>query len=231
MRGSARTIRPVPDDRFFDRLRQKTLDRLGYTGRKQANSAETQAAVDDILAGLKEVLRPRAMYRVLPVRSVSKDGITTEAGIIRSPMLARLAGLCEGERRVVFAIVTLGKAFDTLCNGLDSLYRRYVTDTAGSECIELAADLVEQRWREGFRKEGCECSLRFSPGYCDWALEGQGVIFSALKGEKIGVTLTSHFVMLPVKSVSAVSLVGEKVPVTSPCIFCGKKDCPWRRVP
>lgn len=76
-----------------------------------------------------------------------------------------------------------------------------------------------------------EPDMRVSPGYCDWALEGQGVIFEALDARPIGITLSSSFVMTPLKSLSSVAVVARRVPVLASCAFCGKENCEWRRLP
>ncbi|MEA3470706.1 MAG: hypothetical protein U9R24_03210, partial [Thermodesulfobacteriota bacterium] len=101
----------------------------------------------------------------------------------------------------------------------------------GSECIEMAADMLEAEWKKEVESRGFAYSLRFSPGYCDWALEGQEVIFNALDAGRIGVRLAPYSVMIPGKSISAVALMAEEVPVVTPCVFCPKRDCPWRRMP
>lgn len=70
---------------------------------------------------------------------------------------------------------------------------------------------------------------RFSPGYCDWGLEEQALIFKVLDASSIGVSLSPHFVMSPAKSVSAIAAVADEVPFPAPRAFC-RRDCPHRRL-
>jgi cobalamin-dependent methionine synthase I len=46
---------------------------------------------------------------------------------------------------------------------------------------------------------------RFSAGYADFNLENQKAIYDMLQMGKIGVTITPNFILLPEKSVTAIS--------------------------
>ena len=46
---------------------------------------------------------------------------------------------------------------------------------------------------------------RFSAGYADFKLENQKMIYEKLQMDKIGVTINSGFILLPEKSVTAIS--------------------------
>jgi hypothetical protein len=76
-----------------------------------------------------------------------------------------------------------------------------------------------------------ESTMRFSPGYCDWKLDGQKIVFNAIDAEQLDVTLNLYYVMSPVKTISSISLISDDVPMTSPCVFCEKANCSWRRQP
>lgn len=171
------------------------------------------------------------MYRILPILGTGKDNIQTEAGSIQSTMFSRLAGMCSGNCLIMFMITTLGIEFERACGDDIPVNRQLVFDTVGSECAEMVADMIEADWRNQVGSQGLQYSWRFSPGYCDWGLEGQKVIFKALDAKLINVSLTSYLVMVPSKSISAVALLAKDVPVPAPCVFCTKKNCPWRRLP
>ena len=46
---------------------------------------------------------------------------------------------------------------------------------------------------------------RFSAGYADFNLENQKALYERLQMGKIGVTITPSFILLPEKSVTAIS--------------------------
>jgi hypothetical protein len=216
--------------RSIRELRNRALDRLGC-GTGAAVDPAVHAALDDALDVAAMVVRPAGTYRVLPVLDTTAGSVRTEVGEIRSALFSRLVRICEGDPAIVFMISTLGEALETSCGPAEPLFRQLVFDTVGSELAELVADALEADWRAELSAQGLHGSQRFSPGYCDWALEGQGVIAAALDVERMGIRLNEHFVMFPRKSVSAVAVAAREVPAPAPCVFCAREDCASRRWP
>lgn len=219
-------VTPDLDALFWSKLRTRTLDKLGYT----SIPAGLRNALDESLETLETQVRPAMMYHILPVIAVDKH-VKTEAGSIRSSMFSRLAHMCTGERWIVFMISTLGEGFDRICKGLSMLNRQFVFDVAGSQYTEMAADMLHDHVQSMVERQGKQCGMPFSPGYCDWELAGQQVIFNALDAGSMGVRLTEHYVMLPSKTISAVALIADELPAKAPCHFCARNDCLWRRLP
>jgi Vitamin B12 dependent methionine synthase, activation domain len=220
---------PALEDALLERLRTATLHALGE-GDAGAGS-EVYEAVEELADLAAAVASPAGIFEVAPLTGVLPGGLLTPHGLICSPKLARFAVRCEDPRSVVFAAVTLGKSFDEELARERPLFERLVLDAAGSVLTEMAADTVEAEWKRGLKDRGLEAGMRVSPGYCDWDLEGQGVIFDALDAQQIGITLSSSFVMTPSKSLSSVAVVAWRVPALAPCAFCGREDCAWRRLP
>ena len=115
-------------------------------------------------------------------------------------------------------------------------------------CAELQRQLPERK----------QLKWRFSPGYGDWALEEQKILFSVLDcAHTIGLTLTGSCMMAPVKSVTAVMAIEDVVINKSEpteekektffnnykcdqnektfsnsinkCLRCNKNDCEFRK--
>lgn len=210
-------------------LRRKTLEKLGYAEGETIGQA-VLATLDEALDVAVGVVRPSGAYRILPVLGTSGEGVQTEVGTIQSAMFTRMVEMCGGDRSLVFMIATLGKEPERSCGPEQPVYRQLVFDTVGSELAETAADMLEADWRAHVAGLGLQYSQRFSPGYCDWALDGQGVIAACLDAERLGVRLSSRFVMSPSKSVSAIAAVAREVPVSAPCVFCTRDDCAFRRL-
>ena len=209
-------------------LRGKTLEKLGCAGRENADPA-ILALLEEALDVAARAVQPKGAYRILPVLGTGSEGVRTEAGTIRSAMFTRLVEMCGGDPSVVFTMATLGDELERTCGADEPVSRQLVFDTVGSLLAEMVADLLESDWRAHVETLGLQYSRRFSPGYCDWALDGQSVIAASLDPERLGVRLTSHFVMIPSKSVSAVAAVAREVPIPAPCVFCAKDDCSSRR--
>lgn len=212
------------------RLRNNTLYKLGYDMDKTVDPT-IEATLDEALDMVRKVVRPKGIHRILPVLGIRREGVDTEVGTIQSAMFTRLVEMCRGDRSIVFMVVTLGEELERTCNSQDPIYRQLVVDTVGSELTEMIADMLESDWRAQVHRLGLQYSWRFSPGYCDWPLEGQGVIAASIDLEKIGVRLTSDFVMIPGKSVSAIAAIAKEVPIPAPCVFCTQDDCSSRRLP
>ena len=71
-----------------------------------------------------------------------------------------------------------------------------------------------------------------SPGYREWPLTDQRLIFSIMPAETIGVRLNDHCMMIPKKSVSFCAGLGvsEALEQFNRCNHCGVSKCPYRRV-
>lgn len=220
-------VRPEIDSFALERLRAQTLDVLtGGTGR--ANS-ETLRSLD---LGIRRTLAsadPRGEHVRTTIVAVTDAGVETADGFIASPMFARVAGAASGERHVVFALATVGEAFDEKLSRETSLLDKFVLDAVGSELAEIVADLVEETWKNEVAVAGMEASLRMSPGYCDWAIQGQDIVFTALDASAVGVRLTPSYLMIPAKSVSSAAVAAERLPVKVPCEICPAQGCPFRR--
>jgi hypothetical protein len=216
--------------RVIGELRGKALDKLGCGAGATIDPA-VHAALDQALDVAAKVVRPAGTYRILPVLDATAKSVQTQAGTIRSALFTRLVKMCEGDPSIVFMISTLGEELEKGCGPAEPLVRQLVFDTVGSELAEMVADGLEADWRAELDALGLQCSERFSPGYCDWALEGQAVIAAAIDIDRVGVRLNSHFVMTPRKSVSAVAVTAREVPAPGPCVFCARDDCSSRRWP
>ncbi|KPL18291.1 MAG: hypothetical protein AMJ92_08600 [candidate division Zixibacteria bacterium SM23_81] len=108
----------------------------------------------------------------------------------------------------------------------------YVLDAIGSVAAEATADVVNAKICHWAATHDLVATPRFSPGYGDWSLEEQRVIFSLLPAEKIGMRLNPSCMMIPRKSVSfAVTFrkEDEAQKIKSPCERCGLENCPFRK--
>ena len=107
-----------------------------------------------------------------------------------------------------------------------------LVDAIGSSFAEGLADSVQDRIREVAYAHGLGISRRFCPGYCDWDISQQRMVFRAMNGEQSSVVLTDNCLMVPEKSMSGIIGIGSRnngVEAYSPCITCDKRSCPGRR--
>lgn len=110
------------------------------------------------------------------------------------------------------------------------LLRGYVYDVIGSEIAENAAERMQDSLRAAAAASGMNITNRFSPGYCGWDVAEQHKLFSFFPDNYCGITLTDSALMNPVKSVSGIIGLGNRVRLREyPCRQCGEMNCIYRR--
>lgn len=222
-------VKPFLDPSKQELLKEKVKDALTSTGGYIEN--EISRVLDESVRITMEKAIPAGGYSLLPVLGISRVGIATKAGQIASAKFAHLAKSCEDARFIIFSASTVGAAFDSELSGDMPLFKKLVLDTTGSVLTEMIAGQVEDAWRMELKAAGLESSMRISPGYCDWSLRGQAVVFNALDTRLLGIGLLPSFAMTPKKSVSSVAIAARRVFIQAPCAFCSKTACRWRRIP
>jgi len=219
-------VRDFPDGGFFERVRSRVENVL----RQQLPLDDGVAlpSADRLLDEVFRIAEPEYVFRITPVKAVSTTGIDTGFGTVESRMFSRLARLDGTDAFLVFMVATLGLGPGTLSRG-KSLSMQMLSDIVMNELLEAYAD--EMDWREWVSSAigcGMRHTERFSPGYCDWRLEGQRVIFRALQSRNMRVELNDLCVMRPPKSISGIALIGKRIEHPVPCVFC-PRECPMRR--
>ncbi|MCT4591395.1 MAG: hypothetical protein N4A71_26480 [Carboxylicivirga sp.] len=111
------------------------------------------------------------------------------------------------------------------------LMEGYIADTAGSVIVERAMDRVQEQLKTDMARHGTQISNRYSPGYCDWNVQEQHQLFSFLPSNFCGISLTESALMEPVKSVSGMIGIGEKIKYNDyTCEICTSVNCHMRKV-
>lgn len=126
-------------------------------------------------------------------------------------------------------IATTGDMFDewmmSKAAGGDVL-AEYLCSSIGSSIADKVADIVQEEIKGIAVNTGKGITNRYSPGYCSWNIREQRGIFDLLPAEKIGVRLTSSFLMKPIKSVSGIIGIGvDKKPGPYMCDICDMTNC------
>ncbi len=205
---------------------------IGYED-GQKRSARISSLVDEYAEHAHSLLNPSYSYVIKDVEWARSSMAFVEGSIIfKSRIIAKLLERCT---QVAIFLVTIGKyleetSFRLAKDGL--ILQATVLDAIGSVAVEEVADFVQSRTREIARAQGDVISRRFSPGYCDWNIGQQRMLFYALTGNTIGIRLTGECLMIPQKSISGIIGIGPSnanVENYHPCKTCRKKNCPGRR--
>ena len=211
--------------------REEVLRYLGYqAGHKVA--ARVSSLVDRHIQSASQLIEPQYSYVIRDVDRVEGARVFLGDVTFESQVIAQLMRRCQ--KAAIFA-VTIGGLLEMKVRQLAKAGRvleAAVVDAVGSDAAERAATAVQNRVREIANAQGLGISLRFSPGYCDWDIGQQTMLFQALNGRSPGIRLTDSCLMVPRKSVSGVigmSPHGDELERWSPCKSCKRRNCPGKR--
>ena len=205
---------------------------LGYTVDVDP-SARISSLLDEYIEITRHLIEPSYSYVIKDIERVEGSRSFIKGPVVlESEAIARLLELCE---RIAVFILTIGNRLEETVGQLaddNLIVEAYVLDAIGSSVTDSLADLVQENIRNEVRAHGLCISRRFSPGYCDWDISQQEIVFPALNGESSGVFLSDEFMMKPQKSISGIIGIGlcdSGVDSYNPCKICNKRNCPGRR--
>jgi len=190
------------------------FEQMGY--RDKEPDPATRQETEALMAAVRPWLRPRFCYQVvrqLPPFDMGKI------------ILQQLRG---AEAYALF-ICTCGTEYETYQRQLKDegdMVRIFIADALGSVIAERCADVMEASLQESIDKLQWHHTNRFSPGYCGWHVSQQQLLFPLFGGNTCGVRLTSSSLMLPIKSVSGIIGLGQKVrKLDYTCGLCDFTQC------
>lgn len=205
----------------FDQLMITPADvyaQMGYHGLlpDQVTQQETIAIISDV----RPWLRPQFCYHVV------RQQPPFDMGEI---ILRQLRG---SEAYALF-VCTGGTAFEAYQQQLKAqgdMLRVFIADALGSVIVEKCADQMEAALQQSIDKLGWHHTNRFSPGYCGWHVSQQQLLFPLFEGHTCGVQLTASSLMVPLKSVSGIIGLGQKVrKLDYTCGLCHFQQCYKRK--
>jgi len=187
--------------------------------------------IDDVISQLTQRCKIRGGYRILDAhKSSSKNnGLFIQNTFFTMDKI--VAGqLSKSEKAAVF-VCTIGSEMENwskeLMAGGDPLLS-YIVDAAASIVVENTVDYLHDYISRQMSEHGLKVTNRYSPGYCNWPVSEQQLLFSLLPENFCDVTLSESSLMLPIKSISGVIGIGSSVKMKKYlCDKCGMKDCTY----
>lgn len=193
--------------------------------RARPDDKEAQLLLDTVYLKLRNEVQARHVLQKHRV-AVDAAGVTLEGGTRFNSR--DLAAHLKGCEEALLLGATLGSRVDAAIRrlALGSVAEGAAAQAVAAALIESYCDEVQARFDTG----GLAQRPRFSPGYGDWDLAEQRLLFPVLNCAKlIGLTLTEGCMMAPSKSVTAVIGLSEDVQcVWNKCMTCGNINCPYR---
>lgn len=196
---------------------------LGYRGAEP--DARVSSLVKELNAEFSAKTAPKSVYGIWTCRVDSSSVALPDITIMSKSLAKRL----ENCSRAVLLAATLGPEADTLIRrySVQDMEKAVIAQAVCAAMIEVYCDKVEG----DIAKESGLCGLcaaeRFSPGYGDFDMAHQKDIVNLLNCDrKIGLALTSGYMLVPSKSLTAViGFGGENTKNTGSCEDCSVKQC------
>jgi hypothetical protein len=185
----------------------KIYSRLGFKKKITSLSSSQRQQTDRHIEEAVSLISLQASFLVLPITKNDGRKILLASGLsFDSAKLASFLGDCR--EAALMGATAGGKIMEAIRNktNLGDLTCAVVYDATASEMADAALDWIMDYINRQLRRESKHLlPRRFSAGYADFALENQREIYQKLQLEKIGVTLTPSYLMMPEKSVTAIS--------------------------
>lgn len=208
----------TPEDILFE---------MGYRNIKPEE--EILSTVHTLFDKVESLTEPSCAFRIFD-GEVEPPFITFH-GIGTMQVGDVISDLLKGSIRFALFAATAGKRFqefqETIKEAGDMLHI-FIVDTIGSCVAEKCGDQMEillEKEIADYRH-----THRFSPGYCGWSLMEQKQLFKLLGGNPCEISLSEVCLMTPIKSISGIIGIGEKVNEKQyGCQFCELETCYKRK--
>jgi hypothetical protein len=186
---------------------KKIYSRLGFKKKTTELTAQQQRETDLLIEDALSLITLKGCTR----RSVinKNDGNTVViAGdlTLESKQLAKF--LCDCREALLMGATAGSAVMEAIVDKTrkDNLSAAVVYDATASEMTDEALDWLMGYLNSQLRREGKKLlPRRFSAGYADFKLENQKSIHQLLEMQKIGVDISSNFILLPEKTVTAIT--------------------------
>jgi len=213
--------------------RQQVLNHIGCSDDYEP-SLKIKSLINDYIENYHNFIDFSYSYIIRDVKSVQEDRAIIENSIpLKSEVISRLLERCD---EVAIFFLTIGNHLEDMVAHLAEhglVLQATVLDAIGSGAAEQVAVFVETMIRQVASSQGLVISRRFSPGYCDWDVSQQEMVFRTIGSNSAGVRLTEEYLMLPCKSISGIIGIGARnsnIENYNPCKTCLMSDCPGRRL-
>jgi hypothetical protein len=215
---------------------------LRFQGYKRGSLPEAAvlALLDEALELGRRLIAPRAVVRWLAVSGQEADRLELATADGATAHAVTIPGI--GQRwgplaAVAAAVCTIGPGLEGRVAELfeaRELPLAVMLDSVGSGAVESLAECVNDLLCQQATPLGWRATNRISPGYGDWDVGDQRLLFRLCPGDRAAVHLNDACFMSPVKSISLLVGAGPAARVDhyfSQCARCWKGDCPYRRTP
>lgn len=138
--------------------------------------------------------------------------------------------------KIIVIAATIGDAIDQAITekfNKGQYTNAFLMDAAATAAVESSLDSMEQTIAGIIKNSGYHLLPRYSPGYGDWDIHFQPQMLKLSEATKINLRLTSSYMLVPRKSVTAViGLIPnncENIKKPTGCSDCPQQNCYARK--
>ncbi|QGP92147.1 hypothetical protein MGLY_15090 [Neomoorella glycerini] len=208
---------------------------LAMQGMESGRSLEThiKELYDSLCREARSLAEPAFAWAYYePVTIINNELRLPGGQVIKSRFLAKKLAPARG---LLVMAATIGPRLEARIKEYQAAgdtLASYLLDLAGSALVEAAYYSGFQQVEMAIAAAGLEATTPFGPGHSYWDnLADQELIFSLVDAGSLGITLTASYLMLPRKSVSGISGIGQGFEVGEyHCHYCNlRRTCPLSR--
>ncbi len=166
------------------------------------------------LRRVAQLAKPQGIIRVCSIRSAVPDRVELEDASLAITGPRATAHFIDCSRVTLLA-ATLGSGIDEHLGELQQTAGAadaFIFNGIAAAAAEHTTEILDAIAVRDIRRNAYYPTARFSPGYGDWPLSNQRQFVESVNAAGIGLTVTPHHLLQPVKSVTAV-IGWSRIPV------------------
>lgn len=191
----------------IDPPREKIYQRLGFKKRTTQIPANQQKETDHFINEAFSLISLKGSLLRLAIKNNDGEKIIL-AGDLTFASKKLSAFLCDCREAILMGATAGGAVMEAIKDKTrqDDLAAAVVYDATASEMTDAGLDWIMDYLNQQLRREGKTLlPRRFSAGYADFNLENQKALYDILQMGRIGITITPSFILIPEKSVTAIT--------------------------
>ncbi|MFH1504124.1 MAG: methionine synthase [Candidatus Omnitrophota bacterium] len=197
--------------KFFDSInvslpKDRVYSRLGYAKGLTKVKPEQKVRIERCIEEALDLIDLKSAAVQIAIEKIDSSRVFLSGGVVfKSNSLGKFLTGCP---EALLAAITSGnkitEAIQEKTNS-NNTASAVVYDAVASEITDSGLSWIIDYFNNQLRRQNQRLtSARFSAGYGDFSLDNQKIIYEILNLEKIGLSLTESYMLIPEKSVTAV---------------------------
>jgi hypothetical protein len=199
---------------------------------KGGNKSMISGMIADALTEAEALCDLKAEFALIDEVIIEKDTLSLSVNNVGFDIGKIITGQLKRSVSIALFVCTAGEKIGATARAFiheKDFLKGYILDIIGSQAADSTADLMQEKLKELIEARGMKITNRYSPGYCGWDVSEQHKLFSLLPDNYCGIILNESALMQPVKSVSGIIGIGEKVKFNQyTCNLCDQQNCIYR---